>query len=244
MTATDHPPPPGDAALLALLEAHAPPAAVPLCPEIEVFQARSLVDIWEAAEHLAGDDLPSPFWAYAWPAGSALARVILDRPQYVRGRFVLDFGAGGGVASLAAAAAGADRVVANDIDPWAVAVARLAAERQRVRLTTLHADLTRDPESAPDFDVLLCSDLAYERAAAPGQLAFIQAALHAGRTVLVADAGRTYFDDCGLEQLAAYEIRVPDDLEGVSTRTARVYGGGQGISDLRSAANHDPRVRR
>ena len=212
-------------ALLALLEAHAPPIAAMLCPEIEVFHATSLVATWEAAERLAGAELPSPFWAYAWPAGAALARVLLDRPAWVRGRTVLDLGAGGGIASFAAAKAGAAKVIANDIDPWAIAVMRLAAARQGLAITPLLADLTREPDRTPHYDVLLCCDLAYERAAAPAQLAFIDAAARAGRTVLVADAGRTYFDAGGLELLASYEVDVPGDLEGVTRRTARVYGG-------------------
>ncbi len=216
-------PAPAMEALAALLDqctTFEPPLLV---PEVRVFHARSLVEVWEAAEALAGCPVPSPFWAYAWPAGIALARVLLDRPEIASGRRVLDFGAGGGVASLAAAHVGAARVVANDVDAWAGAVARLAAERQGLVVETRVGDLTADPAWVSEFDVVLASDLAYERRAAPGQRGFLERAFEAGADVLIADAGRTYFDDRGLREIAAYDVAVPRDLEGVAERRARVF---------------------
>jgi predicted nicotinamide N-methyase len=216
-----HPPPP-DAALRALLDAYAPLSPAPLCHEIRVFHATSLVDVWEAAERVAGHLLPSPFWAYPWPAGAALARVLLDNPHLVAGRRVLDFGCGGGIASIAAALAGAAEVIANDLDPWALAVTRLAAEAQDLHVTPLHADLTA-LDDLPSCDVVLCGDLGYERSAAPAQRAVLLRARAAGARVLAADAGRAYFDADGFTEFASYDLEVPDDLEGVARRGARVY---------------------
>jgi predicted nicotinamide N-methyase len=217
-----HPPPPPEGELRALLDAHAPLRPAPLSPEIRIFHAHSLVEVWEAAERAAGEVLPSPFWAYPWPAGAALARVILDRPERVAGRRVLDFGCGGGIASLAAAFAGAAQVCANDVDPWALAVTSLAAAAQGLSVTPLLEDLTAR-ETLPACDVVLCADLGYERSVAPAQRALLQRALAAGATVLAADAGRAYFDPAGFSLLAEYDLDVPDDLEGVNRRTARVY---------------------
>ncbi|HEX6938625.1 MAG TPA: methyltransferase domain-containing protein, partial [Longimicrobiales bacterium] len=192
-------------------------------PEIRVFRARGLVEVWEAAERLAGRTLPPPFWAYPWPGGAALARVLLDDPGRVAGLRVLDVGAGGGVASLAAARAGAAEVVANDQDPWALATARLAADRQDLALTPLLADLTEEPATVDAFDVVLCGDLAYERRVAPRIRGLLERARDHGARVLVADAGRAYFDETGLRPLEKFTIPVPVDLEGVEERTATVY---------------------
>ena len=206
-----------------LLAEHAPLAPVPLCPEILAHQARSLVDIWEAAERLAGQPLAAPFWAYAWPGGCALARVLLDDPALVRGQRVLDFGAGGGVSALAAAQSGAASVTANDIDPWALLVVDIAARAQSLTVATFADDICETPALIDDYDVVLCSDLAYERREAPRQRAVLERAAANQSLVLVADAGRTYFDDAGMERMASYEIEVPLDLEGVTRREARVY---------------------
>lgn len=214
---------PDAAALALLLSEHAPLVPAPLCPELQVFHARSLVSVWEAAEALAGATLPAPFWAYPWPGGCALARVILDTPALVAGASVIDFGAGGGVSCLAAARAGALSVTANDVDPWALQVARLAAGAQALPLQVLSDDLCAAPELVDDYDVILCSDMAYERSETPRQRRVLERGLRNGATVIVADAGRTYFDASGMTLLGAFELDVPQDLEGVPRRTARVF---------------------
>jgi predicted nicotinamide N-methyase len=216
-------PPPDDLTLERFLDQNAPFTPVPLCPELFAFAAVSLVAVWEAAEALAGGTMPSPFWAFPWPAGIALARVVLDRPDLVRDRFVLDLGAGGGVASFACARAGAAGVVACDVDPWAVAVTRIAARRQRLDVETLGEDPTLVPPALDTFDVVLAADLAYDRRSSARERATLQRAAMRGATVLLADAGRTYFKSEGMELLAEMEIPVVQDLEGVDTRVTRVY---------------------
>jgi predicted nicotinamide N-methyase len=215
-------PPPGATDLETLLEAFAPLSPVPLCPEIRAFTARSLVEIWEAAERHTGCTLPAPFWAFPWPAGAALARTVLDEPGLVGGKRVVDVGCGGGVASLACARAGG-RVVANDTDPLALEVTRLAATAQGLRVDTLWADLTREDLPGDPAEVWLCGDLAYDRSTAPLERSLLRAAAGRGATVLVADAERAYFDASGLELIAEHTIPVVTDLEGVERRTARVY---------------------
>lgn len=220
---TGYPPPPPPATLAALLDRVAPLETAPLCPELRVFHGRSLTEVWEAAEALAGRPLPAPFWAYPWAGGAALARIVLDDAPSMRGRRVLDIGTGGGLVALAAARAGAREVVANDIDPWALAVAALAAARNGLTLSPLLADLTAAPERVTGFDVVLCGDLAYERSVAPAIREVLRRARSAGARVLVADAGRAYFDASGVRLVASYAVRVPADLEGVGERVARVY---------------------
>lgn len=206
-----------------LLAEFAPLGPAPLCPEILVHSAQVLIDVWEAGERLAGEPLPAPFWAYPWAGGCALARVVLDQPELVRGLNVLDFGAGGGVTSLAAALAGAGICTANDIDPWSLLVTRIAAEAQSLDVQTMLDDICETPALIDDFDVVLCSDLAYEKRQAPLQRAVLERARDNGAVVLVADAGRTYFEQDGMQQLAQYDVDVPVDLEGGPRRTARCY---------------------
>ncbi len=237
---------PDPVSLAALLDEYAPLGPAPLVPEVRVFRGRVLLELWGAAERLAGHTLAPPYWAYPWPGGIALARLVLDHPEVVAGARVLDLGTGGGVAALAAALAGAAEVVANDQDPWAIATARLAAERQGLVLTPLLAELTAEfsvgpaaalREGAPApagaaraeacftgaFDLVLCGDLSYERRVAPRIRAFLDSARAGGARVLAADAGRAYFDATGFTLQSEYLVPVPRDLEGADERTARVY---------------------
>ena len=221
--AFDWPPPPDSATLERFLDEHAPLLTVPLCPELRAFSAASLVTVWEAAEASAGTTLPSPFWAFPWPAGITLARVILDRPELVRDRSVIDMGAGGGVSSFACAMAGASHVTACDADPWAVEVAALGARRQGLALSTLLADPAARPALLDPYDVILCGDLAYDRSSAPRERYALDRAASRGATVLVADAGRTYFQPDGYELIAELRVPVVKDLEGATERLTRVY---------------------
>lgn len=57
-----------------------------------------------------------PFWAFYWPGGQALSKYILEHPELVKGKTVLDVGSGCGASAIAAKIRGAERVIANDID--------------------------------------------------------------------------------------------------------------------------------
>jgi len=216
------PPPPEDHDLEALLDAHAPFGPAPLCPEVSVFQARDLYELWGAAEKLVGGILGPPFWAVPWPAGLAIARVILDAPVWARGRRVLDVGVGGGVVAIAAAKAGASHVVGADVDPWALRVSRIAARRNRVDLTLIDRDLAeRDPDEQPDL--ILAADLEYERGRAPLIRQRLDALVQAGAVLLAGDAGRTFFQREGLRPVAKFTIPVSHAVEGTEIREARVF---------------------
>lgn len=159
MTGTPHPPakPVDRAALEARLGAFGASLALqrpPLCPEIELWLLSESVDLEAGCRELADGEAP-PYWAFCWGAGQALARFLLDHPERVRGKRVLDLGTGSGIAAIAAARAGARDVIALDIDPVARSAARLNAEHNRVSIRTTAV-------VPPDFDMLLAADVLYE----------------------------------------------------------------------------------
>ena len=103
----DHPALPPQAAE-AFIRANTVLATAPHVPEIRLHLATQITPIWQATETwLAEHNVEPPFWAFAWPGGQALARHILDNPALVAGKRVLDFAAGGGIAAIACAMAGA-----------------------------------------------------------------------------------------------------------------------------------------
>jgi predicted nicotinamide N-methyase len=195
------------------------PAPVPLVPELVLFQATELTPLWHAtaSELHAWDD--SPYWAFPWAGGQALARHVLDHPDLVRGGRVLDFATGSGLVAIAAARAGAASVVAVDVDPFCRAAVGLNAALNRVEVTFREGD----PRGAdPAADVVLAGDVFYERALAEGALAWFRSLASRGVRVLAGDAGRAYAPATGLVELAAHEVPTTPEIEDAAVRRARV----------------------
>ena len=197
-------------------------AAPPLAPEIRLHLATEITPIWQATEDdLAESGLQPPFWAFPWPGGQALARHLLDNPATVAGKHVLDFAAGGGIAAIAAAMAGAARVTANDIDVYAVAAIELNATLNNVVLETATDDLTGNAN--PGWDVVVAGDVCYERPMAERAMGWLRDLAGAGTLVLMGDPGRNFLPADGLEEIARYDVPTSIELEDRETRTAIVW---------------------
>jgi len=205
----------------AFVDAQTIVAAPPLVPEITLHLASEVTPLWQATEAtLARDNLPPPYWAFAWPGGQALARYVLDHRDVVEGRRVLDFAAGSGLVAIAAAKAGANHVTASEIDPFALAAIERNARRNGVRVVIASQDLTAAPPER--WNVVLAGDVCYERPMAERVTPWLREAAKAGALVLIADPGRAYLPDAGLEELARYVVPTSRDLEDRSERETRV----------------------
>jgi predicted nicotinamide N-methyase len=180
------------------------PGTVPLVPEIELYQATEMTELWRAtAADLEGWD-DSPFWAFPWVGGQALARHVLDHPEVVAGLRVADFGTGSGLVAIAAAMAGAARVVAYDVDPFCEGAVRLNAARNGVAVEFQ----ARSPlgEDFPSVDVVLAGDVFYERKMAERFLVWGRAMAGRGIRVLAGDPGRLYSPQEGVRDRGAYDV--------------------------------------
>ncbi|MEL6373599.1 MAG: 50S ribosomal protein L11 methyltransferase [Pseudomonadota bacterium] len=198
--------------------------APPLVPEIVLHLAEESVPLWQKTEEaLAALNVPPPFWAFAWAGGQALARYVLDHADLVRSKRVLDLGAGGGLAALAAAKAGACRVIAADVDPFCAPACRLNAAANDVTLATHSGDLLAGDVVPPDADVVLVADLFYERAMAQAVLHFIDQAHRRGARVLIGDPSRSYFPADRFTQLATYNVAVTRELEDMDIKRTSVW---------------------
>ncbi len=196
------------------------PAAVPLAPELSLYQATELTPLWHAtAAELHGWD-DSPYWAFPWAGGQALARHILDRPELVRGRRVLDFASGSGLVAIAAARAGAAEAIAVDVDPFCRAAVLLNAALNRVEVP-FRAESPLDLP-LPDADVVLAGDVFYERALAAGATAWFRALAARGTLVLAGDAGRAYAPAAGFVEVSAHDVPTTVEIEDAPVRRARV----------------------
>jgi predicted nicotinamide N-methyase len=193
-------------------------ATTELVPEIRLHLADQITPIWSASEAwLEKSGVDPPFWAFAWPGGQALARHIMDHPALVAGRDVLDFAAGCGIAAIACARAGAARVQAAEIDPFAAAALRLNAQANNIELTVIDQDLVG---SDCRWDLILCGDVCYE-APMTGHIMPWLRAMSRVAEVWLADPGRAYLPAKGLQEFA--RVSVPTLLE-LEDRTLREVG--------------------
>jgi predicted nicotinamide N-methyase len=195
---------------------------VPHAPELSLYVADEITPIWRMTEEALGEmGLAPPFWAFAWAGGQAIARYLLDNPDEVRGKAVLDFAAGSGMCAIAAMRAGAERALACDIDPFCRAAIALNAQANGVVVDSDIADLLGRP--APTVDVILAGDICYEKPLAERVLAWLTDAHAKGSRVLIGDPGRTYFPRAGLVRLADYQVATTRELEDFEIKRTGVW---------------------
>jgi predicted nicotinamide N-methyase len=173
----------------------------PLCPELELWLMSGAVDLEAGCLELADGEAP-PYWAFCWGSGQALARYLLDHPEWVRGRRVVDLGTGSGIAAIAAARAGAREVFALDVDPTARRAAELNAAHNRVAITTA-------PAPPDEFDLLLAADVLYET----GLRSFILDEARSKAPCLLADPRRTGTPPVDFPVLAHFESCTLPDVD-------------------------------
>ncbi len=194
----------------------------PLVPEVRLHLATEAVPLWQLTEEaLQEKGLPPPFWAFAWAGGQALARYVLDNPETVRGKRVLDFAAGSGLVAVAAAIAGAQSVLAVDVGPFSVAATKLNAEANNVVVSVCGDDVVGAP--LPDTDVLLAGDICYEQPLAGRVESWFRDLVAAGTPVIMGDPGRTYRPSGGMRRLAHYAVPTTRELEDNDVRSTDVW---------------------
>jgi predicted nicotinamide N-methyase len=205
----------------AFIAAHTALARPPLVPEIELHLATAITPIWQATEDwLAARNIEPPFWAFAWPGSQALARLMLDGTVPVRGRRVLDFAAGGGLAAIAAMRAGAGSAEAAEIDPLALAATRLNARHNGVAVATPEGDVVGQ---ARRWDTVLAGDVCYEAPMTGHIMPWLRRMAREGAEVLLADPGRAYLPKDRLEAVARFTVPTTRELEDRDTREVTVF---------------------
>jgi predicted nicotinamide N-methyase len=194
---------------------------VPHAPEIALHLADEATELWRKTEEELGEiGLPPPFWAFAWAGGQALARYVLDHPEVVAGKSVLDFASGSGLVAIAAAKAGAARAEGSDIDAFAGDAMSLNAEANGVSIIPRMEDLVGRDEG---WDVVVAGDVSYERDMAQNVTDWLDSLRRRGAVVLIGDPGRTYLARERLESIADYRVPVTRALEDCEIKRAQVW---------------------
>lgn len=157
-----------------------------------------------------------PYWSFCWASGLALARFLAEQPHWVKGKRVLDFGAGSGVAGIAAMKAGALEVVACDLDPVAIESCKANAQLNDVALSYSTDFFAEDDR----FDLILVADVLYDRANLP----LLDQFLSRGKQALVADSRVRDFQHPAYQRLGILEaLTLPDLAEPWEFRKVSLY---------------------
>lgn len=181
-------------------DAHIAPRTLPLAPSLSLWLLRDDFPRGPLPPEVVAAVTARPaYWAFCWAAGQVLAAWLLAQPERVRGLRVLDFGAGSGVAGIAAARAGAAEVICCDNDPDALLACESNAELNGVSVTLAH-----DLAQVPPVDVVLVADVLYDR----DNLPLLTELLARGEAVIVADAR--------VDPAALPAWRVVDEREGLT----------------------------
>ncbi len=195
--------------------------APPHVPEIRLHLADEAHDLWRRTEEeLATLGLPPPFWAFAWAGGQGVARYLLDHPEAVAGKSVLDFASGSGLVAIAAMKAGARAVLASDIDPFARPAIEINAAANDVAVAITLDDLIGRDEG---WDVVLAGDVFYEKPLADRLVPWFSSLAARGATVIVGDPGRAYLPKERLGERAVYTVPVTRALEDAEVKRTTVW---------------------
>jgi predicted nicotinamide N-methyase len=196
---------------------------VPHAPEISLHVADEATALWQKTEdELGAIGLPPPFWAFAWAGGQALARYVLDNPEIVCGKHVLDFASGSGLVAIAATKAGAARIEASEIDAFAAeaivcnATANGFGDQIEVRLE----DVIGLDEG---WDAVLAGDICYQKDIAERVTAWLLGLSRRGTMVLIGDPGRSYLPQDALTEIASYQVPTTRALEDMEIKQSAVW---------------------
>jgi predicted nicotinamide N-methyase len=196
-------------------------APVPGLPGVRLQLADDVMVVMQLAGGELGQADPAlPFWAFAWAGGLAVSQYLVDHPEEVAGRRVLDVASGSGLCAVVAMRLGAASVHAIDIDPFSQAAVALNARANGVRVGFSRQDLLDAPP--PPCDVILAGDVCYEEIMAGRMLEWLRLAARGGTRVLLGDPGRTYLPR-GLERLASYRVKTSRELEDAEIKESAVF---------------------
>ena len=215
---------------VALIRAHLLPEPSPVGPEgLTYHAARPEVRVSRLAEKLGttAEDL-APYWAWLWPGGAGLIHYLMEHPDAVRGRRVIDLGAGSGLTAITALRLGAAHALCIDPDPMARAACLANAALNGVAVDVAPA---LDPRAVPDADILLAGDVFYGEDVAQEAAVILTACHSRGIRALVGDIGRHWLPKAGLTERAAYQVRDVGDAPSQPPWTVRVMDWTPGPRD-------------
>ena len=194
----------------------------PFIPELKLHMITENCPMWRMNElDVTEMGIEEPFWGFSWPGGDALAKFVLEHPELVENKTVLDFGTGAGIVAIAACLAGASRVTASDTDPMALQATLLNARLNGVKIETSRKNFIGATTS--QWDVILAADVCYEAEMTKDVTAWLSEMSAQGSRVFLADPKRGWLQEYAVEEIAHYETSCDVDCRGVYLQDTFIY---------------------
>ncbi|MDB4975936.1 MAG: hypothetical protein JWN48_4277 [Myxococcaceae bacterium] len=195
----------------------------------------AVLTIEQERQYLACERDRLPYGVMLWPAAIALTHDLLARADQLRGKRVLELGAGTGMPGIVAASLGA-QVLQIDRNEVALHVCTMNKERNRVANLEVREAEWETFHSDQPFDLILGADVLYVTTMHERLRAICDAYLAPGGTVLFSDPLRSQSLPM-LESMEASGWRVSlakwtIEVE-TGKRTIAVYEALQGSSSVR-----------
>lgn len=179
---------------------------LPLCPKVSLFLLSEDFPTGRMPDNEVLRILEAPaYWAFCWASGQVMARHLLQNPEIVKGKSVLDFGSGSGVVAIAASLAGAEHVIACDNDPMSQDAIEANACLNHVEIQQIDNISKLDG----NVDVVVAADVLYDRDNFP-LLALLP---NLGDEILIADSRIKQFELRGYEILDRITTTTIPDLD-------------------------------
>jgi predicted nicotinamide N-methyase len=204
------------------IKSHTEIISNPLIPELRLYMVTENCPMWRMDEaDVERLGIEAPYWGFSWPGGHALARHIIDHPQIVKDKTVLDFGTGAGIVAIAASIAGAKRVIASDTDQLALDATQLNASLNKVKIETSLENFigTYDPR----WEIVLAADVCYEAQLTEEITKWLLQLHKQGIKVLFADPKRGWLQEHSVQEVAHYETPCDIDCRGNYLQNTYVY---------------------
>jgi len=159
-----------------------------------------------------------PYWAFCWASGQVLARYLLDNPEEISGKTIVDFGSGSGIVAIAAAMAGAARSIALDLDENALLATGYNAGLNQTAIELSSNLDTLDVELSNAL--LLIADVFYDQDNIPLLDNFIRDY----QDVIIADSRVKPEELVGMHETVRFNsCTVPDLAETVDFNSVGIY---------------------
>jgi predicted nicotinamide N-methyase len=190
---------------------------------VMIYHPRNADALISEDDYVADERLP--YWADIWPSSRVLAEHVVG--MQADGRRLLELGCGAGLVSVAAAIAGFDVTASDYYDDALRFTALNVLVNTGVLIETREADWRRFPHDMGRFDLVVASDVLYEREYATLVASVIDRTLLGRGNARIADPGRLaapeFVEQCKERGMpAAILDRVPFE-DGTVKQTIDLY---------------------